>query len=120
MNLSRVVGSRRLGAQSFTVLRSTGSFVSGRWVENPVTSVPMHGIISVMSEKELVQFPEADLAKGAMIFCSKDPIYTTRIGDDQGISDKVIWRGEEYKIFNVAPWADYGYYRAVGERTKGA
>jgi len=120
INLSRVVKSRRLNSQAYTVLRSTGSFINGRWTENPEIEVSMYGLIMVMSEKELAQFPEADLIKGAMIFCSTQEIFTTRTGTSQGTSDRIVWRGEEYKIFNVAPWVDYGYFRAAGERTKGA
>jgi len=107
-------------AQEFTVYRSNGSFVKGRWTEGTPTQITILGVVTVMSARELNQLPEGDRIKAAMNFHSTLPIYVTRIGSSPGISDKIFWRGDYYKIFNVVPNVDYGYYKASGERITGA
>ena len=113
-------------AQSYTVLRSTGSFVKGLWTEDTPTSITMTGVITVANDRELDQIPEGDRIKGAMVFHSTQVLYTTRVGTNEsrkatrsGISDKIVWRGEQYKVLNVSPYIDYGFYKAIGERIKG-
>jgi hypothetical protein len=107
-------------AQDYVVYRSSGSFVDGLWVENTPTQIPMRGTISVMSELELAQFPEGDRIKGAMVFHSTQELFSTRIGETEGTSDKILWRGDYYKLFQISPYGDYGYWRAAGERIKGS
>jgi hypothetical protein len=108
-------------AQDFIVHRSYGHFDEGGWIEDPEGLITMTGVVTVMSQKELAQMPEADRVKGAMIFYSTDEIKVTRnIGDqEQGTSDKIDWRGDLYRIFQISTYADYGYYKAVGTRIKG-
>jgi hypothetical protein len=122
MNLGRTMSSLSINSQEFLVIRSQGSFVGGRWTEGTPLQITMRGIVTVMSERELAQIPEGDQIKGAMKFCSKDPIYATHKDGTttSGISDQIVWQGERYKIFQVAPWVDYGFYQAAGERIKGA
>ena len=116
MNLGRVVISPALNAQAFTVYRTTGQFTGGRWVANPVQEISMFGVITVVNEKELQQMEFADKVKGAMFFHCKDEIFVTREG---AISDKIMWRGDYYRIFQVGPWVDYGFFKCVGERILG-
>jgi hypothetical protein len=106
--------------QEFTVYRSTGSFIKGVWTESTPIKIKMMGVVLVMNAKELNMVPEGDRIAGAMTFYSTEQIYTTRTGDEQGTSDKILWRGEYYKVFNVYPWIDYGYFEASGTRIKGA
>jgi hypothetical protein len=103
-------------AQPFSILRTTGSFGEGGWIPNASTSIPTYGVITVANEKELDQIPEGDRIKGAMIFHTVTEIRTTNVG---GISDQIEWNGDLYKIYQVAPWKDYGYYRAIGSRLTG-
>lgn len=121
ISTTRVMSDPRL-AQRFTVYRSTGSFINGRWTESTPVEIEMIGIITVMSQKEVDMQPEADRIKGAMVFRSKDPLYVTRTGEDEteGTSDKILWRGNYYKLFQIGEYQDYGHYRAVGERIKGS
>lgn len=107
-------------AQNFTVYRSTGSFVDGVWTENTPSAIKMLGVVTVSSSKELDQVPEGDRVKGAMTFHTVCPIYATRVGTSQGTSDKILWRGEYYKLANVYPEVDYGYWKGIGVRIKGA
>jgi hypothetical protein len=107
-------------AQSFTVYRSTGSFVKGDWTESTPEEIIMRGVVTVMNARELAQYPEGDRIKGAMTFYTQEALYVTRVGQEAGTSDQIMWRGEKYKIFNVAPYVDYGFYCAAGERIQGS
>lgn len=111
-------------AQKFTVIRSTGSFIKGLWTEGTVTEIEMYGTITNPTPNDLQQLPEGDRVVGAMVFHTNSPLYVTRAGagtrrDPNAISDQIIWRGDYYKLSGVSVYADYGYYRAVGERIKG-
>jgi hypothetical protein len=108
--------------QSYTLLRSTGAFVSGRWVENEIQKISRVGIISIMSSRELSFMPEGDRVSAAIVIHDKEKIFLTRAEDEvegAGISDKILWRGEQYKIFKVDTYADYGYYKAIAEKLSG-
>lgn len=106
-------------AQQFTVYRSTGDWVKGKWTESTPEQITMTGVISVMNEKELQAMPEGDKVKGAMVFHTTQELFVTRNGTEKGTSDKIYWRGDYYRLFNIAPYADYGYFRAAGERITG-
>ena len=108
-----------LGAQAYTVLRSTGSFVKGRWTETE-EEIPGFGSVHVASQKDLNQFPEGDKIKSAMTFYSPQELFVTRTGDTPGTSDKCVWRDEEYKLVAVFPYIDFGFYKAIGVRVKGS
>ena len=121
INLRNVILNRDLNRKKFTVIRSTGgSWVDGEWTEGTPTEIEMQGIVSVANERELNMVAEGDRIKGAMVFHTIYEIFVTRTGNNKGTSDKIVWRGEEYKISNVAPYVDYGYYKGIGVRIKGA
>lgn len=121
INLSRLVTSSMLNAQTLTVYRSVGGFVAGRWVEqvqNPPT-IDISGIAYPSSEKELNQVPEGDRIKGAITFLTAEKLNATHVEAPSGVSDKVEWNGELYKVVSLLPWGDYGYYASVCERISG-
>ena len=107
-------------SQKFTVYRSNGSFVDGVWTEGIPTQIEMLGVVTVMSSRELHQLPEGDRVSGGMNFHTNQALYVSREGTYEGISDKIFWRNNYYKLASVLPYADYGYYKASGVRTKGA
>lgn len=107
-------------AQSFTVYREGGSFVSGRWTATE-TPIQMTGTVTVAKPNELSQVSEADRVTGVMAFYSTQPIYTTRSDSSkavEGTSDQIVWNGERYRVSMVAPWKDFGYYKALAVRMK--
>lgn len=122
INLTRILRSRRLNAQSFKVYRNSGEFREGGWVEIPSSPeyFPVTGIVLPSSDKELMQIPEGDKATAAMTFWSPVEIKTTRVGDYEGTSDKLEWRGELFKVVSVGPYVDYWGYAAICQRIKGA
>lgn len=113
-------------AQRFTILRSTGSFVKGVWTEGTPTNIKMYGTIITENEKELMQMPEGDRIKGGIVIYTRCLIYTThdasgtgRGAITKGISDKVLWNREYWKVSSVGHYGDYGYYKASCQRIKG-
>ena len=120
--LRRALKSRRLGAQTFKVYRSEGEFREGGWVE--ITPSPEYfevvGIVVPANEKELRQLPEADRIIGTMMFWSPVEIKTTRVGDYDGTSDKLEWRGELFKVVNVGQYVDYFGWPSMAQRIEGA
>jgi hypothetical protein len=112
--------------QSFSVYRTTGSFVKGAWVAAEPKEFEMKGVITPASPKEINQLPEGDRISGAISVYTRDRVYSTdssatvsrRTG--QGvISDKIIWKGEYYKVYALSDYSDYGFYNVVAARTKG-
>ena len=106
--------------QAFTVYRRSGDFVNGVWTGDTSEELTMLGVVTVMRATELRMVPEGDRISGGMNFHSRDPIYPTRVGEYQGTSDQILWRGSLYRVLNVAPYEDYGYYKASAERIEGA
>lgn len=106
-------------AQDFIIYRTSGSFIGGRWVSGTPVRISARGTISVAREKDLRQVPEADRVAGAMVFHNRGVMYPTRTSPTNAISDKIFWRGEWYKVISVFPYVDYGYYKAIAERTVG-
>lgn len=110
-------------AQAFTITRSSGgSWQAGIWT-NATTALPGFGVIQPITPEELKQIPEGDRVEGMITFHSSAPIYETHtqsITDtNAGISDVIRWNGQNYRIIKVAPWQDFGYYKAFGARMSG-
>ena len=122
MNLARVLLSRQLNTQQFDVYRKTGSFVSGGFqsISSSPEAFPIQGIVVPATDKEMKQLPEGDRIVGTMTFWSSTEIYTTRVGEDEGVSDELEWREERYKVLAVGMYVDYGFYYAIAHRMKGA
>ena len=120
VNVVRVIRSSRF-KQVYTVTRTSGHFKEGKFVLDEPTKFDITGIITVASAKEINMIPEGDRINGAMVFYSLEPLYVTHtdLNGRQGISDRIYWRGNYYKIMQVNPWIDYGYYQAIAVRMEG-
>ncbi|WP_371378905.1 hypothetical protein [Sporomusa aerivorans] len=104
--------------QAFSVFRKTGK--TGKWVEGEYIQaeqeIKMRGVVVAANTKDLLQVPEGDRVKGVMAFYSTAPLLVT---NEAGTSDQVVWHGERYRLFQLWPYVDYGYYKALGERMAG-
>lgn len=120
INVSDIVNDPDF-AESFSLLRSTVTFVSGG-LSNAVVTVPMYGVVEVAKEKDLRTLPEGDEVTGAMSFHTSSPIYMTNLdaGSEGGLSDIVLWHNQQYRIVKVFTWEDFGYYKTIGVRMSGA
>ena len=83
--------------QSFTVSRSSGSFVQGGWQETR-TEFPAYGIVTVAGDRTLRMFPEADRIEGSQSFFATIPLFVSHPTKVPGTSDIFTWRGEKYGI----------------------
>lgn len=108
-------------AQTFTILRSTGVFGMGGY-QSVTTTLTLSGTITVASEKHLRMVPEGDRPTGAMAIYSAQRIYVTHqagANQTQGLSDVLVWRGQNFRVIAVKEWSDYGIWIAVAERLGG-
>jgi hypothetical protein len=101
--------------QSYTLYRKTNVLVGGRPVpsEKPIQR---RGVIIAANTKDLLQVPEGDRVKGIIAVYDTEPLLVT---NDDGTSDEIVWHGERYRLFQLWPYEDYGYYKALGERIVG-
>ena len=118
VNLSRVVHSPRM-SQKITILRRTGSWQYGTWVQSdqPET-LTMRGIVTMASAKDLQQVPEGDRLTGSIKILTTERIFITD-GSGHDTTDMVFWRGARYRVVTVTPDIDYGFYRSIGTRLDG-
>lgn len=107
-------------AQPFEIHRSNGAFIKGVWTEEEPEIIKVVGIIQPARPRDISQVPEGDRVGGGIVIYTLEPLYVTRTGQYKGISDKVIWRGDYYKISNVSIWGDHGHYMANADRILGA
>jgi hypothetical protein len=121
INMARTVNSQFISSQPFEVFRSFGDFGEGGWIETVQSplSFTAWGVLVPASEKELRQLPEGDRILGALSITTTTELFVTRNGEYKGTSDKVQWKGELYKIVQLMPYSDYGFYKALGQRITG-
>lgn len=111
INVGRVLNNPRF-QQTFTAYRKSGSWVSGRW-NGTENTLSIQGVVTVASQLDLQQIPEGDRQTGAMVFHANQPLYLT---SSQGTSDELEWRGSRWRVMQVSPYADYGYYKAIATK----
>lgn len=114
-----------LGAQSFTINRTMGSWKKGRFIEE-VTVIKAIGNIQPATAEELEQLPEGDRRKGVIVIRTPTPIYETQDAmttDEpsqtpakEHATDEIVWRGNAYKVLSAMMWADFGWYEAFATR----
>ena len=106
-------------SQSFTILRTTGAFAAGGWVENTPTEIPAIGVIVVADDEALAQVPEGDRVTGLLQIITDQQLHATSEGAG-AISDKVVWHGDTYRVTSLAPWGDFGFCSAILVRVTGS
>lgn len=118
MNIGRVLDNPKF-RQSFTVYRKSGQFGAGGYQETE-TSLPMSGVVTPTTSRDIQQVPEGDRVTESMTFYTKDSLYITHTDGTAGTSDQAVYRGARYKIVQVKNYLDYGYNKAIGMRMSGA
>ena len=101
--------------QPYTLYRQTSTWLAGRSQPTEV-AIQRSGVIIAANSKDLLQAPEGDRTKGIVAVYDTEPLLVT---NEAGTSDEIIWHDERYRLFQVWPYKDYGYYKALGERIVG-
>ena len=87
------------------------------WVKGIQTSITTQqtvtGIVMPMSSKDLELIEEGDRKHGLKTFITNEcPLNVT---DTENTSDVIIWQGCRYKLIHAFDYAQWGYYKAIGE-----
>lgn len=94
------------------VKRSETVWVKGEQTATE-TKINVTGIVAPASAKDLELVEEGDRKHGLKTFETHDcPLNVT---DTENTSDVVIWNGERYKLIHAFNYAQWGYYKAIGE-----
>ena len=115
-NVTRVLKSTRLGAQAFTIIRPSGQWQGGRWVEGDpeeAEEIKAFGNIQPATPDDLNQMPEGERRSGTIV------IRTTQkfnMSGDGGSSDRVHWNDNDYRVVRINRWEDYGWDEAFLSR----
>jgi hypothetical protein len=118
IDVSRVLYNPRF-CQDYTVYRQSGYWLAGNWKETE-TALDFSGPVIPAGPKDLEQVSEGDRVKGIVCFYSAQEIFTTRNEDgNKGTSDQIEWHGKRYRVFQVKPMDDYGYFKAYASRMAG-
>lgn len=110
-------------AQSFNIKRGTGTWTNGVFVVGSLQTFAFKGTILPLTTKDIKQMDIGDAITGGIKVYTLQPIYTTRldVGDTTGgLSDEVVWQGQDWKILQVNRYSDFGYWRAICVRKDGA
>jgi hypothetical protein len=110
-------------AESFVLLRSTGTFGQGGY-QVTVANVPSYGVIDNSPGDLLRELPEADRIEGSIGVHTEAVIYETQ--DDEGdndnqsgVSDIILWHGVKWSVYHVWDRSNRGYYSALASRMRG-
>ncbi len=118
VDLSEVALDADLGT-AVTIIRQTGSFAAGGWQVLSTQRIQAFGVIGIASPEALEMIPEGDRVAGSIEFVVNQPIYET-LASNSGVSDKIEWNGNMYRVQAVAPWVLNGFYDAILVRMTGA
>ena len=119
INMANVIVSP-LFAQDITVQRSSGHFAIGGYVQDAPTTLTFKGIATHVDIQDVEMGVEADRIRELFKFYTREKIYVTHAaGTTSGTSDKVIYKGQTFRILQNHDYLDYGYNVAIGQRIEG-
>lgn len=118
VDLTEVAMDVDLGAE-VTIIRQTGTYAMGGWQVLSTQQIPAFGVLGIASPETLEMIPEGDRVTGSIEFVTAQPIYET-LTSTSGISDKILWNGNTYRVQSVAPWPMNGFYDAILVRMAGS
>jgi hypothetical protein len=112
-------------AQTIPVTRQAGAFGRGGFIVTATSTLSVYGILQPASDEDLEQVEEGDRVTGMMSFISTVQLYKTYVDGSgpesgDGLSDTFYWRGQVYKVVITTPWGDFGFWKAIASRQRGA
>jgi hypothetical protein len=103
-------------AGAFTIIRTNGEWApGGEFAPGEPEHIPCVGAAQPARPAELALVPEGERKSGAVVFYVPDA-YEVRLTGQGGLSDKILWRGDIYKIVSIKEWKGHGWSKAVGIR----
>lgn len=119
INLSAVINSPML-SQTIRVRRRSGEWQDGTFVvSDGVDEFAIPAIVTNASARDMDITPNADRQKGSIKVVTQVPIYVTGEQTGAGMSDTILYLGEEYRVQEVSNDSPYGFYRSVCSRLIG-
>lgn len=114
MDLTIVRDAITLLARPATLLRSTGSFVNGIWVQPPPTATAITAVVQAASEQDMRVAPEGERTDGYVTIWTTVALRTSN--EDTGEPEDAIQvgSGPVYRIMKVAERPEGGFWRAIG------
>ena len=87
------------------------------WVKgvqtSTVTPMTVTGIVAPASAKDLELLEEGDRKHGMKTF--ETNMCPLNVTDTEVTSDTIVWDGNRYKLVHAWNYAQWGYYKAMGE-----
>lgn len=117
INVSNVVHSPML-SQKITVIRSGGKWENGFFKRYDSETLEMRGIVTLAKPEDLELIPEGDRRTGTIRVLTTEKLYQTG-EENNGFSDTVVWRGNQYRLVSVSPDIDYGFFRSLAVKMRG-
>ena len=118
LDVSEVALDPDAGSCFQIVRQNPGKQALGGWQPGGTNTILAFGIVTRASPKALLQVPEGDRVEGSLQIVCNQPLYVTS-AKKQATSDQIQWCGELYRVQNVAPWGQWGYYSAIAVREVG-
>ena len=117
INVASVVHSPML-SQKITVMRRWGKWENGLFVRGLSEKLTIKGVITIAKPEDLEILPEGDRQSGTLRVLTTEKLYQT--GEEEtGLSDVIVWRGNQYRLISVSPDVDYGFFRSLAVKMRG-
>jgi len=100
--------------QTITGTRTTGGYVSGRWVDNPTASLCFHGVVQNATPDDLKVLREGDMTEEAIKIHTVSELIAQVGSTTKG--DLITYQGQSWMVVNVAGRSIGGYYKVIAVR----
>jgi hypothetical protein len=104
----------RLAQGRFTVMRPSGSYVAGRWVEGAGSAFEIVASIQPATPKELQRLPEGDRVRDVIAIWTTTELQVAASPAAQ--ADRVTYAGASYEVQAVERWDLGEYFKALASR----
>lgn len=101
-------------ARPATLVRAgAGSYVGGRWVGAPPSSVAIRAVIQDPKESDIRQLPEGERTEAFMVIWSRSELRTSDETAKTEADRVTSEDGQTFKITRVSARTEAGFYRAI-------
>lgn len=97
--------------EPLSVTRTTGSYVSGRWVDNAPTTINFFGVVQNASPQDLLVLDEGLRSEETIKIHTTTKLIAVVEGTTKG--DIVAYDGFSWTVYNLADRKIGNYYKAI-------